>query len=85
MSFKSKQIRELINATQDHLEILDSEVVLVNGPSFKDSPVTMVAKMQHTESKLTYNQLFKMSSNTAQKVRDRIDDSISNLDQLEDS
>ena len=85
MTFKSKQIKQLIDAPQDHLEILDAEVVLVNGPSFAGMPVTMITEMQHSESKLKYYQLIKMPVSTAEHIRNRIDDSIANIDELEDT
>ena len=83
MTFKSKQIKQLIDAPQDHLEILEAEVVLVNGPSFTDVPVAMITQMQHSESKLKYYQLIKMPVSTAEHLRDRIDDSLTNLDELD--
>lgn len=85
MTFKQSQIKELIDQPNDHLELLDSQVVLVNGPSFKLHPLALIAKIRHSQSKLTYNQLIKMSPNTANNLMERLDDSYSNLDKLSDT
>lgn len=83
MAFKPPLIKELIDAPQDHLEIIKSEVVLVAGPSFKPTPVTLIAQIKHSESKLVYNQLFKMSKNTARKLIEQLSNAEHGYDQLE--
>lgn len=85
MTITPNTVRELIDAPDDHLELLGSQVVLVNGPKFKRNPLAMIARMRHSQSKLTYNQLIKMSPTIANELMAQIDDSYSNLDKLDKS
>lgn len=85
MTFKQADIKEMIDTPQDHLEMLKSEVVLVAGPSFKTTPVALIAKLRHSESRLTYNQLIKMSKNTAAALVEQFHNAEAGYDQLEDT
>lgn len=83
MTFPSNTIKELIDRPDDHLELISSQVVLVNGPNFKKNPLALIARLRHSQSKLTYNQLIKMSPVIADDLMTHINDSYSNLDKLD--
>lgn len=85
MTIKPSQVKELIHQPQDHLELLDSQVVLVAGPNFEPTPIALVAHLKHIESSLQYRQLIKMSPKSANQLLDRLDQTCNNIDKLGDT
>lgn len=85
MTIKPSQVKELIHQPQDHLELVDSQVVLVAGPNFEPTPIALIAHLKHVESRLQYKQLIKMSPKSAGRLLDRLDQTYNNIDKLSDT
>ena len=65
MDFDPDKVQHLIDKTNDHLEIIDHCVFVVDHPDFKERPVALVANIHFPDGRITYQQLYRLSSKKA--------------------
>jgi hypothetical protein len=65
MDFDTDKVQHLIDKTNDHLEIIDHCVFVVDHPDFKHRPVALVAEIHFPDGRITYQQLYRLSSEKA--------------------
>lgn len=85
MDITHDKIQVLIQRTDDHLEIHDHSVFLVNHPDFKRMPIVLVANIHFPNGRITYSQLYKLSPQKAKELGEALlthYDNLSKLDNL---
>jgi hypothetical protein len=85
MDLNPEKVQELIDKTQDHLEIVDQCVFVVGHPDFRDKPIALVANIYFPDGRISYQQLYRLAPHTALQLGQALIDHYGYIESLDNT